>query len=817
MFRVGLFPYILIFFTIIFPNLVANAQDNSPLQLTAEERAWIAEHPTIRVTNQMAWPPFDFVFAGEPNGYSIDYLNLIAQKIGINLEIINGYEWGELSDQLEQKQIDLTHSIVETDERKEFLLFSKTYIELPMVYFGRQGEDRIEQIEDLVGKRIGVVKGFAHGEIYRQKHPDFTLIEQESVEEALISLSAGSVDVVSMTLPIANYIITRNFISGLEVIGREKLPEIGDKLSLKFGVRDDWPLFISILNKAIDAVTDREIQKLSNRWLRQYDQTNTIELTNEEQVWLSQNNIIKVATDPNVAPLEAIEEGNKISGISGAYLQKISEKLDVKFEWVGNQSWGEGLEKIKSGEADILSAVVPTPERRTFLDFTESYHNLANVIFSREGDQLFSSMDALVGRTISLPEDFSLTGFIEMDFPGINIIHTETIEEALRLVAIGEADAYIGDLTTTSYAIAKEGIAQLVVTGDTPYRTNLAIGIRNELPLLASAMQKAIDSFTEAERIAISREWMAVRLETEIDYTLITRIVGIAFLIITAILLWTFSLRREIARRKIIERDLIKSQAFAEQAMEEAKRANKAKSTFLANMSHEIRTPLNAIIGFSEVITAGLFGNIKQKKYLEYLDYIVDSSKHLSMVVTDILDLSKIEAGKWQLNKANFNLGDCVNEAVNMLEKHADSNAISLDHMNTDIDPEIFIYGDKTAFKRILINLLSNAVKFTQPGGSVSISTELAEGNTASIIISDTGIGIPEDKLDLVINPFTQIHDTHELQEEGTGLGLSIVSELVKLHDGEFILESEYGVGTKATILIPTHYVNTPIQKIPAQ
>ena len=121
----------------------------------------------------MDWPPFDFVIGGEPAGYSIDYLNILAEKIGFKIEYIHGYRWDELSSQLENKEIDLTHSIVQSLGRNKFLEFTSPYIELPIVYFGRSGAAPIEKIEDLADKRIGVIKGYAHEEMYQRRYPDF--------------------------------------------------------------------------------------------------------------------------------------------------------------------------------------------------------------------------------------------------------------------------------------------------------------------------------------------------------------------------------------------------------------------------------------------------------------------------------------------------------------------------------------------------------------------------------------------------------------------------------------------------------------------
>ncbi|MCC3860124.1 transporter substrate-binding domain-containing protein [Pseudemcibacter aquimaris] len=766
--------------------------DTNIVGLTDAEKAWIAEHPVLRLTNQMDWPPFDFVLGGEPAGYSIDYINLLAEKIGVRIEFTNGYSWEELSGKVANKELDILHSVVRSPEREEFLEFTEAYIALPMVYFGRAGSDPINSINDLSDKRIGVIEDFAHFDIYKRDYPDFNLVIQENIKEALVALSAGEIDVFSVTLPIANYAITKNFIPGLAVLGRDHLPEFASNIELRFGVRKDWPELVPILEKGMAAISSQELQDLSNRWQQEYELNPELELTAEERNWLANNPVVQVVADPFIVPLELIDENGNISGISGAYLDNIAEKLNVTFQWAGNKDWPEGMAKVEAGEADVLSAIVSTPERRRFLEFTDSYISLNNVIFALDEGEFFGNMNGLNGRTIAQLKDFSVTEFIKQDYPNINIIEVDTIGEALSLVSNGSADAYIGDLTTTSYYMAAEGYAGLVVAGDAPYQTAISMGIRNELPLLASSMQKAIISMTEIEKIEISRNWMALRVEVSQNNELIYRIIAISAIALLAILSWVMILRREIARRKETEKKLIISQR-------QAHKANQAKSTFLANISHELRTPLNAIIGFSDVMKSEVYGAIPQLKYREYLEDIHSSGNHLADVIKDLLDLSKIEAGKMQLAEVDFDIKACINETVKMIQGAADAKEIKINNQLAGIEEPFIFYGDKQACKRIFINLLSNAVKFTKNGGDITITAELND-EVGRIEIKDTGIGIPEDRIEHVLTPFGQIQDDHELNEEGTGLGLAIVTQLVTMHNCRFRLESEVGVGTTAII-----------------
>ncbi|MBI4032052.1 MAG: PAS domain-containing protein, partial [Proteobacteria bacterium] len=241
-----------------------------------------------------------------------------------------------------------------------------------------------------------------------------------------------------------------------------------------------------------------------------------------------------------------------------------------------------------------------------------------------------------------------------------------------------------------------------------------------------------------------------------------------------------------------------------EQALREAKdaaeRAYAAKSQFLANMSHELRTPLNAIIGFSEMMQRQLLGPIGTEKYLDYITGIRESGEHLLDLISDILDMSKIEAGKYELDLEEINVSKVIRLAAHMMEGRAQEGRIKL--KTGDVADDLVITADRRAVMQILLNLLSNAVKFTKPGGSVNIECA-SQKNSVFIKVSDTGVGIPSNKIAYVTRPFEQAACHYTRGHEGTGLGLAITKELTEMHSGILQIESTVGVGTTVTIRLP--------------
>lgn len=786
---IGKYGFVITFLLSFFS---AHAQIN----LTDEEMEWIADHPVLKATNEMDWAPIDFVRDGREAGFSVDYLNLVASKVGLEIQFVNGHSWEELIEQLKSREIDIAQSITKTEGRDEFLDFTRPYLDIPKVYYGRAGTKRIETKKDLEGKKIGLVSSWSSSEIFKTKFPQFETVAYDSVKDVLIGLAAGEVDLFSERLPVADYIIDEYLISGLEVVGRELLME--DQNYLRIATRNDWPILNQILEKGMDAVTPKEFREISTKWNGDFAAKETIDLNDEEVEWISKHRVIKVVVDNTMAPYEFIDENGEIAGIAGGYYKKMTEKLGIKFEWVGNKNWQDAFTYLDSGEAYVISGLVYTPERAKVFHFTEPYMHSTSAIFTRKDFGFIGNMESLKGRKIAQERGFAITEKIRRDYPEIEIIDVNSSIEALKLVSSGVADAYVGDIPTTAYHIATGNMPQIIVAGETPYVSDTGMAINLDQPILASVMRKAMSSISEAERNAIASEWLALKIDDKVNTKLIAQIVAGAILAILIISLWAMSLRREIIRREKLEKSLLNAQ-------EEAEKANKAKSQFLSNMSHEIRTPLNAIIGFSEMMTQNVFGEIHPPKYQEYVGDIESSGRHLATVINNILDLSKIEAGKWQLNETEFDLDYCISSSIKMVETMAKSKNVRLFYKEISRDAVFDILGDETAIKRVLINLLSNSIKFTESGGLVTCSISVNEKGEAVINIKDTGIGIPEDKIEHVLSPFGQDTDAQVMvkSEAGTGLGLSIVKQLAEMHGGEFILESEFNVGTSATILIP--------------
>lgn len=286
--------------------------------------------------------------------------------------------------------------------------------------------------------------------------------------------------------------------------------------------------------------------------------------------------------------------------------------------------------------------------------------------------------------------------------------------------------------------------------------------------------------------------------------------IGGSVLVLAGILLmWRIGRRGAQAELRALESE--ERMVFAK---EEAESANRAKSAFLANMSHELRTPLNAVIGFAQTIKNEMFGPIGRQQYREYAGDIEAAGQHLLSLINDILDLSRIEAGKVQLREQECAVSEIVSSAVSLCRERA---AESAANVTVDLpEPGLIVRGDEQRLKQVLVNLLDNALKFTAAQGLVVVSARYLPGGGAAIEVKDTGIGMSEQEIEVALKRFGQVDQGTNRKFGGTGLGLPLAQALTALHDGKLAIISTPRVGTTVQILLPASRVVERAARAPA-
>ncbi len=505
-------------------------------------------------------------------------------------------------------------------------------------------------------------------------------------------------------------------------------------------------------------------------------QNNIANLTYQEQNYLKEKKIITACIDPHWMPFESLKDGKHI-GLSSDYLDIFQKNLSVDIKVIKTDSWMDSLELAKMRKCDILPLAMETNERKEYLDFTSPYLKTPVVLATKQDVAFVADFNNLGNKKIGIPKGYSYNEILKKRYPDLNIVDVKNVKDGLEKVRRGELFGYIGTLASVGYFLQKEFFGELKITGKFDEMWELGIGVRNDDPMLLKILEKAIFSITEDEKQNILNKWVSVKYENDIDYSLIWKILALAIFIALGATYW-------IRKLSILNKEL-------KNAREKAEEATKIKSNFLANMSHEIRTPMNSIISMTYLIKK----NVTTQPLIHYVQMIESASNNLLLLLNDILDLSKIEAKKMQINKTEFYLIEVLDSINNLTKIKAQEKGLAFEIIYDKSDA-MYVRGDSLRLMQILSNLSLNAVKFTQDG-YVKIYVEKVAENKFRFTISDTGIGLTQDQIEKLFDSFTQADESITRKYGGTGLGLAICKELVALMQGKIWVESTFGQGSR--------------------
>lgn len=509
----SLFAVFVAVFLLLLSGLGAQAAE---LSLTPEEQAYIAANPTFRAANETDWPPFDFYEFGHPKGLGIDFIRLIAQKAGLNIEFINGYTWAELVEMFKEKKIDVMPVFYVNEQRKPFTLYTPAYYRGKLGIFTDLSGVDVQDVSELPGKRIGIQKAHGAIPIIEEQAPGIELTEYGSNETMVKDLATGKLDAIIGNPLLFSYYSRENQITTLRLAGYVEMEkEQQERTSLHIGVRRDRPVLHSILQKAMAAVTDQEMQVIEDRWTTMHlreKRPERIPLTSAELAFLAAHPIIRASNEMDYPPFD-FAVGERPTGYSIDLLNMLAERIGLNIKYVNGYSWNELVGLFKQGKLDLLHTLIRSKEREKFGIFSSPFKRMKNHFVVRRGAPDIYDIRQLSGKTVAVGKGWSTTNYIANNHPDVKLLVVNSMPEMLEAVSLGEADATIGDAPVVSYYLLKHDLDDLKISGwyknpEKEGARKLHFFAQKSAPELISMLNKAYAALEPEDLEKLDRKWI---------------------------------------------------------------------------------------------------------------------------------------------------------------------------------------------------------------------------------------------------------------------------------------------------------------------
>ncbi len=512
-----------------------NIYPSQKLTLSPEEQLFLQGNPVIRVSNEMDWPPFDFVDNGKPAGFAMDYIALIGEMVGLKLEFINGFSWPELLTMGKEKKIDLFPGIWKTPEREQFLMFTQPYMNLPKVLVAVTSDlNAYKSLEEMVGKRIALSEGYSTTDLIMEEHPgpEYVLVPNNAV--GLEQLAMGKVDGFVGSLGVINHIVKKHFISDVKVV---MAVDLSLDFPLQMAVRDDWPMLRSILEKAIANISTEQYQALVEKWIGTIGTMGGPQkldsLTMEEKKYLEKKKVLCIRIDNGAeAPYEYVTESGAYEGIVAGFYHLISKKLNIPIKWKISVPSVLGPRKMEQQQCDLISAVVSDSDMEQHnLSLTSPYIEYPLVIATDDRALFVDSLDNISDKRVGIEKSASFYNLLESRYPNIDFEPVQTLHQGLLDVQKGELFGVIDAAPKVGFHIQAQQLLDLKISGEIPYKVAFRAAIPKDNPMLFRIMEKAIHSLTQEEKRQVFHSWIRINYQKEIDYILLAKL-GVGLLLI---------------------------------------------------------------------------------------------------------------------------------------------------------------------------------------------------------------------------------------------------------------------------------------------
>lgn len=789
--------------------------------LTRHEEAWLQNHPRLTVANLINAPPFDFIENTVPRGIAPDIVNQLAENLGVRLEQKQFNSAHALSEAIAAGEVDIFQMASIHDERWADLKFTSPILRSQQVILSRTPSEQSLGLEDFDGQSIGI-SDFLYSEQLFNHYPSFEFQLIGNIEDGIRALREKEIDAFVTSVDVARHQLQKDAVQNIHMVGRVSVPSIESLFGI--GVPDNKQLLLGILQKALDAMDPDEMTAIHRKWLGELAGRSIatgVRLTTEERQFLQENHTLKLCVTPGYMPFETATPTGQHIGIAADYMRLVASRLGIKLDLVISNGWSETMDFAYSRKCDFTALPRETEKRKKYLDFTRSYFEAPNVLVTRDDEQLVANLDAVIDQPLSVGRSSATLAALERDYPDKSFVPVDSVEEGLRRVSAGREFGHIAVLTNVTYLINKTRLSNLKITGHTPYDYKMAVGARNDQPLLTSIFDKAIATISDAEHQEIFARWNRIRVEGEVDYTLIWRASAVLALILIAITAWNRNLARVNTQLAEAHSKLEQAHAELQNTQQQLVMQEKMASlgTLTSGVAHEINNPANFTYASAHLIHEELdrlykflrnlaggdkaddtvLASIKQElaKLHAHADTASEGARRIKNIVKDLRIFTRLD----EAEKSDAQIADVVSSTVHLIRtQHTDIDFIT----QLDFNPEYECFPSKLSqvFMNILVNACDAIAERQQQEpdlkGTIAIRS-MKSGQYLLIEIEDNGCGMSEATQDKLFEPFFTTKDVGT----GTGLGMAISFGVMQDHGGDIAVTSAIGKGSNFVIRLP--------------
>lgn len=520
-------------------------------------------------------------------------------------------------------------------------------------------------------------------------------------------------------------------------------------------------------------------------------------LTEADRAWVRANPTVRVGFDPDFKPFSFRGADGRLQGIDAEFLAWLGEATGLRFEPTTAATWTQVYEAGVRRETDVLVSTADVPERRGAFLFTQPYLKFPVTIIARDDGPFALTHSDLRTMRVAAPRDYAATLAFARTYPGVTTVDCTTIEEALRLVSRGGADAAVTNLTNASFVIKTAGLTNLKIAGVLPEAFELRLAVRADRPELHALLDRAVATIPPERMAKILDRWVKVDYAAVIRWDVVRRWAIVSALFVTtvvALVVWrNRCLEEELAKRRVLQQELEAANGRLNQVNGELTQRHEEISELMRVAAHDLRGPLTAITLRAELLRCKLPAAADA-------DAIEGAAQQMKQLVDDLLDVHALEQGKRVLHDAPTDLAAAVRAAAEGMSPQATRKRIAVD--TGGLGPVPPVRADPGALRQIIDNLLSNALKFSSPGGRVTLAT--AQWNAfARLEVRDGGPGVPAAERERIFTKYGRGTAQPTGGEKSTGLGLAIVRDLVAAMNGRVWCENAPGGGAVFVVVLP--------------